>query len=236
MIDRIRAALMWLIGGPFFFLAIVFVLICSYLFKAETYDPWVKRLARTLFRIIGIRVTVIGLDRFDHDATCLFMGNHVNIFDVPLIQGFVPQLVRGVEAERQFKWPIYGWAVRRAGNIPINRKDVQKAIPSANEAVRRLKKGLSMVILPEGHRTRTGEMGPFKKLPFHLAKQSGCPIVPFGFSGLYRIKKRKDWIMRPGRVRLEFGEPIDVETIQQLSVEELRELTRTTIQGLITEP
>ena len=236
MMVRLRAVIIWIIGGPFFFLAIVSVLICTYLFKAETYDPWIKRMARILFRLIGIRVTVVGLDRFDHKATCLFMGNHVNIFDVPLIQGYVPQLVRGVEAERQFKWPIYGWAVKRAGNIPINRKDVRKAIPSASEASRRLKAGMSMVILPEGHRTRTGTMGPFKKLPFHLAKQGGQPIVPIGLSGLYQIKRKGDWVIRPGEVRMVFGEPINPETIQRLSVEELRELVREKIELLITEP
>ncbi len=235
MINKLRAAWLWTIGGTGFGLVMVFMLICTYIFKPERYDPWIKKLARFLFRLLGIRVTVSGLDRFDHNETYLFMANHVNIFDVPLLQGYIPQLIRGVEAERQFKWPIYGWAVRRAGNIPINRKDVQKAIPSANEAAKRLQEGRSIAIMPEGHRTRTGRLGSFKKLPFHLARQGGRPIVPMGLSGLYKIKKRGNWVIVPGPVHVAFGDPIPPDVIRELPVEELRIRVREAISSLVQE-
>ncbi len=232
----IRSILIWLAGGTVFVFAVLFFLICTFLFKPETYDPWLKVIARFLFRVMGIRVTVSGQEHIDPEQTHLYMGNHVSLLDVPLLQGYIPQMMRGVEAERQFKWPIYGWFVRRAGNIPINRTDVSKAIPSAKAAAQRLRDGLSMVILPEGHRTRDGKLRPFKKLPFHLAKDGGQPIIPVGLSGLYRVKPRDRWTFIPGPVHIAFGKPIDTETIDSLDVEALRNLVRERILELIREP
>lgn len=232
----IRSLLIWLAGGTVFIFAVMFFLFCTFLFKPGTYDPWLKAIARFVFRVMGIRVTVSGLEHIDTSRTHLYMGNHVSLLDVPLLQGYIPQMMRGVEAERQFKWPVYGWFVRRAGNIPINRDDVSKAIPSARAAAAKLREGLSMVILPEGHRTRNGKLRPFKKLPFHLAKDGGRPIVPIGLSGLYHVKPRDRWTIIPGTVHIAFGPPVDTDTIASMTVEELRDHVRDRVQELIREP
>ena len=232
----LRSLFIWLTGGFLFFFAVLFFLVCTFLFKPETYDPWLKAIARVLFRVMGIRVTVSGLEHIDTNRTHLYMGNHVSLLDVPLLQGYIPQMMRGVEAERQFKWPIYGWFVRRAGNIPINRDDVSKAIPSARAAAEKLREGLSMVILPEGHRTRDGKLRPFKKLPFYLAKDGGQPIVPIGLSGLFHVKPRDRWTIIPGNVHIAFGPPVDADTIASMTVEELRDHVRDRIRKLIREP
>lgn len=106
------------------------------------------------------------------------MSNHASLFDIPLLEAYIPTFVRGVEALRQFKWRVYGWAIRRVGNIPIDRKNIHASIKSMKKTEKILKKGQSIVILPEGHRTLDGNLGQFKKLPFHLAKQAGVPIIP----------------------------------------------------------
>lgn len=232
----IRSVLLWTMGLIWLIPVLIFLILASYLVPARYYDPIVKKLARVLLFIMGIRLTVLGRENVDPTQTYLYMANHVSILDVPLFQAVIPQRVRGVEAEEHFKWPIFGWAIRRAGNIPINRKDVHAAIPSANEAAKRLKEGLSMIILPEGGRTLTGKMKPFKKLPFHLAKEGGVPIVPIGVSGLYPVLKKGQWIISPGPVRVRFGKPVPVETIEALSVPELRDLVRERIEELIDSP
>ncbi len=230
---QIRSALIWCVALVWLIPALIFVIVASYLVPAKCYDPVVKKLARILFILMGIRLTVEGNENIDAGQTHLYMANHISILDVPLFQAVIPQLVRGVEAEEQFKWPIFGWAIRRAGNIPINRQDVHAAIPSAKEAAKRLQEGLSMIILPEGGRTLTGKMKPFKKLPFHLAKEGHVPIIPIGVSGLYQVMKKGDWMITPGPVQIRFGRPIDVETIESLSVTELRDLVRGRIEQLI---
>lgn len=199
----------------------------------EKYDPWIKSLMRFMLRMIGIKVKVTGVENIDPDITYLFMANHISIFDIPLLSGYIPQLVRGVEADRQFKWPVYGFAIRRLGNIPINRKNIHSAIKSVGSVIRRLKEKRSIIILPEGHRTLNGKLNPFKKLPFHLAKSSDIAILPMGLSGLFSLKRKGSWIIKPGPVQINFGKPIPVEIIRSKSVEELRDYTKSTISGLI---
>ncbi|NOY22038.1 MAG: 1-acyl-sn-glycerol-3-phosphate acyltransferase [Acidobacteria bacterium] len=233
---QIRSVFIWFVALVWLIPVLIFLIIASYLVPAKRYDPIIKTLARGLFFIMGIRLTVEGLENVDFNQIHLYMANHISLLDVPLFQAVIPQLVRGIEAEEQFNWPIFGWAIRRAGNIPINRQNVHAAIPSAKEAARCLQEGLSMIILPEGGRTLTGKMKPFKKLPFHLAKEGGVPIVPIGVSGLYRVLKKGEWIITPGPVRVRFGNPISLKTIQALSVPELRNYVRGKIEELIDSP
>lgn len=233
---QIRSVFIWFVGLIWLIPMLIFLIIASYLISAKYYDPIIKKLARGLLFVMGIRLTVEGRENVDPKQIHLFMANHISMLDVPLFQAVIPQLVRGIEAEEQFNWPIFGWAIRRAGNIPINRQNVHAAIPSAQEAAKRLQEGLSMIILPEGGRTLTGEMKPFKKLPFYLAKEGGVPIVPIGVSGLFRILKKGVWIITPGPVRVRFGKPIEPETIQALSIPDLRDHVRGEIEKLIDSP
>jgi 1-acyl-sn-glycerol-3-phosphate acyltransferase len=96
-----------------------------------------------------------------------------------------------------------------------------------------IKGGKSIVVLPEGHRTLDGKLRSFKKLPFHLAKQAGVPIIPIGLSGLFRLKKKGSWLIQPGAIEIKFGEPLEPEVISQLSTEELCDKVRSEIETLL---
>lgn len=230
---EIRSLFIWLFSLIFIFFFLIFAIICTFIFPLEKYDPWIKSLMRFMLRIIGIKVSVTGVENINPDKTYLFMANHISIFDIPVLSGYVPQPVRGIEADRQFKWPLYGFAIRRLGNIPINRKNVHSAIKSIGKAIQRLKEKRSIIVLPEGHRTLDGNLKPFKKLPFHLAKRSESAIIPMGLSGLFSLKRKGSWIIKPGPVRINFGKPIPVEMIRSKSVEELRDYTKKAISSLI---
>lgn len=231
----IRSIYLWIIGGFIFLLFLIFAIICSYFFKEDTYEPKLKAILRFLLKSIGIKVEMSGLEQLDTNKTYLFMANHINIFDIPVIGGHLPFAVRGIEADRQFKWPIYGFAIKRLGNIPINREDPKKAIKSLKLGAKRLQNGKSIVILPEGHRSKTGKIGPFKKLPFLMAKEGGTELVPIGLSGLYKIKRKGSWIVTPGTVKLRIGKPIDAETIKSMKTSELRDYTKERVIELIEE-
>jgi 1-acyl-sn-glycerol-3-phosphate acyltransferase len=211
-------------------------ILLSYLIPQKVLDRYLKAGCRFLFRVLFIRVRVEGADAVDPARTALFMANHVSLFDVPLLEGTIPAFVRAVEAARQFRWPVYGWAVRRIGNIPIRREDVHSSIRSIRRAEDWLKGGKSLVILPEGSRTLDGRLRPFKKLPFFLAKQANVDVVPIGMSGLFHLKAKHSWIVRPTTVKVKFGRPVSAETIRSLSVEELRDRVRDAIQNLVERP
>lgn len=107
---------------------------------------------------------------------------------------------------------------------------------SIREAVRRIKDGTSIAIMPEGHRTLDGKMRPFKKLPFLLAKESGKDLAPIGLSGLYELKAKKLWVIRPTHIKIKFGKPIEASHIATLEPRELMEETRDAIKALVERP
>lgn len=223
----------WIVGGLYFIILCLITIVLTFFLKAEILDRWIKKRLRFLFKMLFIKVYSKGSENIDPKKTYLFMSNHSSLFDIPLLEAYIPTFVRGVEALRQFKWPIYGWVIKRLGNIPIDRKNIHASIRSMKETERSLKGGLSIVILPEGHRTLDGNLGDFKRLPFHLAKQANAPIIPIGISGLFELKRKGSWLIRPRPVSIRFGEPVDTESIQSLSSEELRDYIRIQIQNLI---
>ncbi len=211
----------WTVGS-LYFVCLCFITIFLTLFlKPETFDPFLKKSFKLLFMIIFVKVRVEGEENVAPNQTYLFMANHVSLFDIPLLAAYIPTFVRAVEALRQFKWPVYGWAIRRLGNIPIDRKNIHASIRSMKKTEQVLKKGKSIAILPEGHRTLDGRLGPFKKLPFHLAKQANVPIIPIGLSGLFQLKNKGSWVIRPRPITIRFGRPVSPEKIGKLSKEDL---------------
>ena len=227
---------LWTVGGIAFGALLVIGIIWSYLVPPEVYDPWVKKWLRFVFKVLHTKVKVEGTEKIEPNKPYLFMANHVSIFDIPLLGGYIPTFVRGVQADNQFKWFLYGWAIRRYGNIPIARENVHRSITSIRKAEQYLRSGKSIAILPEGHRTLDGKLRPFKKLPFFLAKQAAVDVVPIGLSGLYNMKRKGTWHIRPTTVTIRFGSIIPAERVESLSVNELRDLTRREIQSLIERP
>jgi 1-acyl-sn-glycerol-3-phosphate acyltransferase len=222
----------WVVGGLYFIILCFFSIILSFFLRPKTFDPFIKKSLRILFRILFIKVRSKGAENIQPDINYLFMSNHASLFDILLLEAYIPTFVRGVEALRQFNWPVYGWAIRRMGNIPIDRKNIHASITSMKKTEKILKKGQSIVILPEGHRTLDGNLGQFKKLPFHLAKQAGVPIIPIGLSGLFQLKNKGSWLIRPRPVKIKFGQSIPPDKILSFPTEELRDYIKEKIQDL----
>lgn len=182
----------------------------------------IRFLFRILIRLIGIKLVVTGREHIDPYHSYLIMGNHQSLFDIFVIPVAIPLCFVGVEAAHHFSLPVWGYLVRKWGNIPIQRNNLKKAISSLEIAKKRLLSGMSIGILPEGHRTVTGEMTPFKKGPFHLAKEACADILPFGINGLFKYNQKGRLNLSPGVVKVNIGKPFPYETFKDLSVEELR--------------
>ncbi|MFP4548885.1 MAG: lysophospholipid acyltransferase family protein [Fidelibacterota bacterium] len=227
------SAYLWLVGGIYFLLLLLFAIVCTYLFKPATYDPWLKAGLRGLVKIMCVKVDVEGAKKLDENQTYIFMSNHVSLFDMPVLGGYIPNFVRAVESDRQFGWPVYGFLIHRVGNIAITTGNIYASMKAFKKAVTHLKSGRSLMLLPEGHRTVTGEMHGFKKLPFYMARESGKPIVPIGLSGLYTILPKGSRIIRPGRAKIAFGDIITPEQAKKMSTTELRDCVKAKVEELI---
>ena len=227
---------LWIVGILYFVIFLLFSFFVSFVFPPKKYDPWIKSMLRYFFKILWVRVEVEGVEHAESGKMYLFMANHVSLFDIPLLGGYVPGFVRGVEARRQHQWLLYGWVMGRLGNIPIDRKNIHASIKTIHQTIKIMQKGMSMIVLPEGHRTLDGNLRPFKKLPFYLAKEVGCEIVPIGLSGLFALKRKGSWLIHPTPLKIKFGTPIPTSDVKSRSTIELRDYVRDRIQDLIERP
>jgi 1-acyl-sn-glycerol-3-phosphate acyltransferase len=221
--------LLWMVGGLHFVWTFALIAAALSLSSGKRVFPLVRRLMRMQLALMGIRLRVEGAEHLDTTRACLYLGNHQSLFDLIALPAALPAHAVGVEADDHFRIPLWGHLIRRWGNIPIDRSRRQSAIASLEAARSALAGGTSMVILPEGHRTRSGEIGPFKSGPFHLALAARVDIVPFVIEGLFAYNPKGDWRLRPGPARLAFGRPIPPDAYREDSVEALKARVRRAI-------
>ncbi len=163
----------------------------------------------------------------------LYMFNHSSMFDQFMIGAYIPHYITAVAAVEIFKYPIFGFIIKKYGILPIIRKNIKKALNSLSKAEKSLNKGVSFLISPEGTRSLSGDLGEFKKGPFHLSKNTKATIIPLGLIGPFRAKKKSDWRLKPGKLIIKFGDPIPPVEYENMTVEELRDLVKLNIYNLI---
>jgi len=177
-------------------------------------------------RAAGIRLAVSGSESVPAHGPVIYMGNHQGNFDIMSLTLAIPRLFAWVAKEELFKVPLFGAAMRRAGYIPLDRSDGRKALKSMKQAAARIASGTSVVIFPEGTRTKDGSLLPFKRGAFMLAVKAGVPIVPFTINGSRAINPRNRMELRPGTISVSFAPPIEAAG---LSEGELMERVRESI-------
>ena len=233
---QVRSVFLWTSGFIFFGIFSTIAVLLTYIIPLKKLDPFINNSLKLLFKVMFIKVKVEGNTDIDSSKTYLLMSNHVSLFDVPLLKAYIPIYFKGVEAHHQFKWPFYGWLITRLEAIPIERDNIYSSMRSIKKVNKLLDKGTSIAILPEGTRTLTGKMQPFKKMPFMLAKKAGVDIIPIGLSGLFKLKRKGSWHITPSTITIKFGDVIKSEVVNNLSLEELRDKVYESIKGLVTEP
>ena len=165
----------------------------------------------------------------------IYMFNHSSMFDQFMIGAYISHYITAVAAIEIFKYPIFGYIIKKYGIIPIVREDITKAISSLTLAEESLKNGTSFLIAPEGTRSKTGKLLDFKKGPFHLAKNTKTTIVPIGLLGAFAAKKKRDWRLSPGKLLIKFGKPITYKEFKDMSIEELSGFVKKKINILIND-
>jgi len=187
-----------------------------------------KAQARNLARMCGVRVKVRGLEHLGA-GPYLFAPNHQSHFDIAALLGYLPGINRFAAKKEMFDEPILGAVLRTMGMIPIDRDNPLDAI----ERLNRLKlANTSVIIFPEGTRSRDGRLLPFKKGVFVAAIHLGVPIVPVVCKGTQAIMPRGGYLsIVPGEVELVVLEPIPTEGLTYEDRDRLREMVRGRIAG-----
>jgi 1-acyl-sn-glycerol-3-phosphate acyltransferase len=226
--EYILSASAWLFGLLAFISGSFILLVIGIFHTGNVFERTIKILCRWVLFCAGIKLKVTGFENIDLQKQYIIMMNHINIMDGFVFYAKYPGKARGIEEESHFKWPLYGWVIRRMGQFPVNRKSLQKAMETLKKAAEliRNKKEFSVAVLPEGTRTITGKLGKFKKGGFFLALEVGLDILPIIQMGSFNFKRKGCWMMRPGKVEVVYEKPIATSGYSKENITDLIQKTR----------
>jgi 1-acyl-sn-glycerol-3-phosphate acyltransferase len=206
------------------------VIVVSFFVKSSNTLHKIARLwGRSILVVSRIKVSVEGLSRIDVKRPYIYMPNHQSNFDIPVLLGHLVVQFRWLAKKELFNIPIFGRAMRKAGYISIDRNNRESAFKSLEIAAQKIKNGVSVLIFPEGTRSRDGKIRPFKKGGFVMAIDSGVPIVPIVISGARGIMTKGKFRVNPGQISMLIQEPIDTSTYTLETKEALMERVRRVI-------
>jgi 1-acyl-sn-glycerol-3-phosphate acyltransferase len=183
--------------------------------------------------LTGVRVEVIGMDRFDHSRSYIFMTNHASNLDPPIQIPLIPRRTSVMVKKELFKTPILGTAMRRALLVPVDRGNRDAGIEAVRAAKTVVEQGLNMTIYVEGKRSFDGKLLAFKKGPFYLAEECGVPVVPMTIVGTHYAMPKARFSIKPGKVKVIFHDPIEPKDFGDRDC--LMEKVRTVIESGLPE-
>ncbi|BDG07756.1 lysophospholipid acyltransferase family protein [Anaeromyxobacter paludicola] len=143
------------------------------------------------------------------EGPAVYASNHESALDVFALLVSIPRDLRFVAKRELFRIPVFGWYLRLAGFVEVDRRDRTQALSSLGAAAGRLRGGTSLVVFPEGTRSRDGRVGPFKRGPFVLAQQASVPVVPVALIGAGAVTPKARIEVHPGTILVVTGEPVD---------------------------
>ena len=203
-------------------------------FLISLLTPLVWWFCRVVFKI-----EFHGVDNIPREGACIITPNHVTYADPIWITIPMPRRIYYMAWNKPFRIPILGLLMRMFGAFPVN-LDVAADASAQREAIEALRKGRALVIFPEGGRTKTGKLMPFKMGAFRLALSYGVPIVPVTIKGANAIWPVGQMLPRAGKLTITYHPPIEVERLREEASrlelkEHARQLARRT-HDVVAEP
>jgi 1-acyl-sn-glycerol-3-phosphate acyltransferase len=168
--------------------------------------------ARALLRLSRVKVKVEGLEKIATDKNYIFVANHLSYMDTPVFLANIPVQFRFLAKRGLFQVPFLGWHLKRAGHIPVPRGDARAAVRMMNTAAQMVReRGISLLIFPEGGRSRDGSLGEFKEGGAYIAIQASVPLVPVALMGTREVLPFGSGHIQKGNVTMRIGDPIPTD-------------------------
>ena len=183
------------------------MILCSLIFPRSIYKVG-RFISKGIFRCFNISYDIIG--KIPNKGPYILMHNHSSFLDLFFLPTVIKGKYTGLVAAKNFKIPLIGSILHRIKAIPIHRFNHTKALDALKIAEQRIKEGYHLAIFPEGTRTITGKLNPFKKGGFHMAINTNTQILPVIVKGLYNIKPRNRWTINKGIAKMIIAQPISV--------------------------
>ena len=230
----------WLILAPIFivltFMTAIIVIVFSSLFgnKYWGYYPpkWWSRLTCWLSLC---RVKSSGHHNLDKDASYVFIANHQGAFDIFLTYGFLNHNIKWVQKIALRKLPLVGKASEIAGHVFVDNSSLTSRINSIADAKKAIEGGVSIMMFPEGSRTKNGELSPFRRGAYKVALDMGLPIVPVTINGPFDIMRAKTLTLNPGKLELTIHKPIPTANLNKEDIPALMKQTKEIISSALWE-
>ncbi len=196
----------------------------------EVCDARLLSWASSIVSRAHIELSVEGLSHAPAGESFVLMSNHQSLYDVPIIYQALKRRIRMVAKKELFRVPVWGRAMRGAGFISLDRQSRERSRETLLASADVLQAGTSIWIAPEGTRSTTGELGPFRKGGFHLALQSGCRILPISIIGTRAVLPSKSWHITDGcPVQVVIHPAVDPRPYGEEKRDDLIELVRSAI-------
>ena len=193
---------------------------------ARAWSSWVTSFA-------GVKIVVENRATLEPAQPYVFMANHASSLDIWAAFVAVPRRLRMIAKKQLGRIPLFGWVMWAGRFIFIDRGNGVAARRSIDEAGERIRKGDSVLIFPEGTRTRDGTLGAFKKGGFHLAVRAGVPIVPVALRGTRKLMPRGSYLLRSGTVTAIIGEPIPTQGLTDEERASLGDRVRRAVESML---
>lgn len=196
------------------------------------YDWSTSDWSRWILAAAGTPVVVEGAERIPAGVPVIYACNHASMFDIWALSAALPGSIRFVAKAELARIPFFGAAMVRAGHVSIERENKAQALDAYRRAAETVRSGISTVVFPEGTRSRTGELLPFKNAPFGLAIAAGVPLVPLFISGTFGILPKGRFLLQPATIRIAVGEPLATTGLTLADRQALRDQARATMAAL----
>jgi 1-acyl-sn-glycerol-3-phosphate acyltransferase len=231
-----RSTLHWALCAAYFFPVCASLVLLGIFVDPRKNDGAQRMLCRVTMKLAGAKLVVRRAPGFDPKRTCFFLVNHVNLFDPFVLYATIPQFFRGLELVSHFRIPVYGWMMKRFGNIPV--PDNQQ--PADLKRMWRLSRaaldsGISILAFPEGKRTLTGRVGPFKDGALRMAMKLGIPIAPVSLVGAFEFNRKTSWMLRPGTITVHLHDTLETAGLTKEDLPALRDRVHVVISHSVEE-
>ena len=198
----VAGALLGILGPPI-------LLIAWLVNKHDLVYPVALFGARNWLRLSGVRVRVKGLELLDPKQTYVFVSNHRSYLDTAAMFVYTGRRIGLLAKKELLKVPVLGVGMGFVNVMAIDRSNRESAIRTTEAAAQRIKSGVSFAVFVEGTRAKPGELLPFKKGAFFMARQAGVPVVPVAIKNSDVLMGKKTGESHPGTIEMVFMKPIE---------------------------
>lgn len=182
-----------------------------------------------ILRTTGVTVEASGADGLDATRSYLFLSNHQSIYDIPVLFWHLPYALRIIAKDSLGRFPFLGWHLRRTGHVLVDRTNPGKS--TLNQVARLLHDRLSLLVFPEGTRSRDGRLLRFKAGTILLAIDAGIPIVPVAVEGTRHVMRKGRLMTCPGHVRVHVHPAIETAGLDRSDARDLAARVEAAVRG-----